>query len=138
MRRLEREVQKLNKAIETQETEFTTRQDQIQLQIENDKAEIGRNETRQTKQIIAIERAVESNKQINAKLEVDIKVKRWNKLELFEPDFSNQLDLAVNLRSSYKISRPLTIINSRFKKFKGSRHVDFRTSFEILERMLIT
>ena len=138
MRRLEREVQKLNKAIETQETEFTTRQDQIQLQIENDKAETGRNETRQTKQIIAIERAVESNKQINAKLEVDIKVKRWNKLELFEPDFFNQLDLAVNLRSSYKISRPLTIINIWLKKFKGSQHVDFRTSFEILERMLIT
>ena len=76
MRRLEREVQKLNKAIETQDTEFTTRQDQLQLQIESDKAEIGRNETRQTKQIIAIERAVESNKQINAKLEVDIKVTR--------------------------------------------------------------
>ena len=76
MRRLEREVQKLNKAIETQDTEFTTRQDQLQLQIESDKAEIGRNETRQTNQIIAIERAVESNKQINAKLEVDIKVTR--------------------------------------------------------------
>ena len=76
MRRLEREVQKLNKAIETQDTEFTTRQDQLQLQIESDKAEIGRNETRQTQQIIAIERAVESNKQINAKLEVDIKVTR--------------------------------------------------------------
>ena len=76
MRRLEREVQKLNKAIETQDTEFTIRQDQLQLQIESDKAEIGRNETRQTKQIIAIERAVESNKQINAKLEVDIKVTR--------------------------------------------------------------
>ena len=43
MRRLEREVQKLNKAIETQDTEFTTRQDQLQLQIESDKAEIGRN-----------------------------------------------------------------------------------------------
>ena len=74
MRRLEREVQKFNKAIETQNFEFTNRQDQLQTRIDNDKAEIERNETHQTKQIIAIERAVESNKQINAKLEVDIKV----------------------------------------------------------------
>ena len=74
MRRLEREVPKFNKAIETQNFEFTNRQDQLQIRIDNDKAEIERNETHQTKQIIAIERAVESNKQINAKLEVDIKV----------------------------------------------------------------
>ena len=74
MRRLEREVQKFNKAIETQNFEFTNRQDQLQIRIDNDKAEIERNETHQTKQIIAIERAVESNKQMNAKLEVDIKV----------------------------------------------------------------
>ena len=74
MRRLEREVQKFNKAIETQNSEFTNRQDQLRIRIDNDKAEIERNETHQTKQIIAIERAVESNKQINAKLEVDIKV----------------------------------------------------------------
>ena len=74
MRRLEREVQKFNKAIETQNFEFTNRQDQLQIRIDNDKAEIERNETHQTKQISAIERAVESNKQMNAKLEVDIKV----------------------------------------------------------------